>query len=380
VTINKQSPWFLFLMAGVGICVYAIVIFVQPRETTERMILGRNDFMQFYAGGRLSGSPAIYSRDAVQQVMEDVVGVRSDSISHFSRLPFYSLFMRPLAMLPYRAAYYLFQSISILCFLLFLWMFIPGCRELAAYASLSIPFVANLQNGQDATLVLLAAGLSIFLFRKDKLFWAGFALSFCAIKFHLFTLVPVIILIQRRWLMLWGVLASGAILLALSFAGAGAHWPKAYIEAVGAGRMHPHPDYMPNLHTLSVLLNGAADFAVELILSIAVIGTVVYLASKAPEYELAFAFALVGGLLISFHSYPQDCVVLLLSLAILLGKPFSRRSRELTELAVSPIPYFCMLAGAPFNLVMPTILLAILGTAAYQAWRSSLVPQADHRR
>ena len=48
----------------------------------------------------------------------------------------------------------------------FLWMFVPGCRELAGFASLSIPLMANLQNGQDATICLMLAGLSLMLARK----------------------------------------------------------------------------------------------------------------------------------------------------------------------------------------------------------------------
>ncbi len=38
--INKQSPWFLVSLAITG-ALYLIVLLVQPRDTAERMILGR---------------------------------------------------------------------------------------------------------------------------------------------------------------------------------------------------------------------------------------------------------------------------------------------------------------------------------------------------
>jgi hypothetical protein len=367
VNISKQSTWFLVLMAAVGVCVFGIELFLQPREYTDRIVLGQNDFMQLYAGARLMGSSAMYSTSANERIQREAVGVRSDSMLHHSRLPFYSCFLRPLAFLPYRTAYYIFQAISVVCFLLFLGMFVPGCRELAAFASLSIPFFANLQNGQDTTIVLMFAGLSIFLARKNLEFWSGFALSFCAIKFHLFALIPLIVLIQRRWRIFFGALSSGSILIGLSFLCGGADWPQAYIAAMGDSKLHPHPDYMPNLHTISAVLSGPAGLGLEATLSLVVVAAVVYLSLKVPDYELTFAFALIGSLLVSVHSYPQDCIVLLLPLAIILKKPFSKPAAQLTELVSSPIPYFFLLAGVPFNLAMPALLMGILTAAVRQA-------------
>ena len=55
--------------------------------------------------------------------------------------------------------------------------------------------------------------------------------------------------------------------------------------------------------------------------------------------------------------------------------PFlSKAARELTELAASPVPYFCMLAGVPFNIVMPCLLMAILGAAAWRELKFTLAP------
>jgi len=371
--LDKQSPGFLWILAITGICVYSIVLLVQPRDMTERMLLGRNDFVQLYAGAKLAGTPELYSRAAVEQVQREAAGIQSEFI-YFLRLPAFAVLLRPLAFLPYRTAYFVFQAISLLCFFWFLWKFVPGCRELAAFASLSIPLYATLQNGQDTALILFFCALSIILVRRNREFWAGFVLSFCAIKFHLLLLVPIALVVQRRWRILSGGFAAALILLTISFVSDGLDWPQRYLAALNG--QNPHPEYMPNLHSLWILL-GRADFVVEGILSAGVTAAVAYLAWKVADYELVFAFALIGSLLVSVHSYTQDCLYLLLSLAIIMRKSFSKPARELTELAASPIPYFCLLAGAPFNIFMPGLLLCILGVAVVGAGHARRLGQTN---
>ena len=364
--LDKQSPWFLALLAAIGTLVYVAVLLNQPKEITDRIRLGRNDFIQLYAGAKLAGSPDLYARDAIGRIQREEAGMESGEI-YFLRLPAYACALRPLAWLPYLRAYWLFQGISLLCFLAFLWMFVPAARELAAFASLSIPLYATIQNGQDTALVLFFMGLSVVLARKKLDFWAGAVLSLCAIKFHLLMLIPLALVIQRRWWILRGGIAGSGCLLILSFASAGLDWPRRYLAALNG--QNPHPEYMPNLHTLSALL-GRSDLAVESVLSLGVTLAVAYLAWRLPDYELAFAFAVVGSLLVSVHSYTQDCLILLLPVAILLAKPFSKRVRALAELTASPIPYFFVLAGTPMNLAMPSLLLSILAAAIVTVWQS----------
>ena len=377
--INKQSPWFLVFLAITGVTVYLIVLLVQPRDITERLILGRNDFMQLYAGGRLAGTSDLYSTSAMYTIQREVVGVRSDTMAHHSRLPFYACLLHPLALLPYRAAYYTFQAFSLLCFFVFLWLFVPESRALAAFASLSIPLFASLQNGQDSTVVLMLAAVSVILVRQHRDFLAGMVLTLCTIKFNLFVLIPLMLIAQRRWRVLQGGLAGGAILLAVSFACGGVAWPRAYAQAIGDPIMHLNPDFMPNIHGLASML-GRAGPIVELALSLVVATAVFYLARKTPDYELAFGFAIVGSLLDSRHSGTHDCIVLLLPLAILLAKPFSKRVRELTEMAASPIPYFFLLAGAPLSAAMPCLLMAILAAALFAVRRAAESSAADSWR
>jgi hypothetical protein len=362
ITQNKlnEKPLWLFLI--IGLCVYGAVLYFQPWENIERILLGRNDFIQLYAGAKLVGTLNLYNGAALEQIQIEEAGMQSENI-HYTRLPFYAFLLQPLTWLPYRAAYTLFQTINLLCFFWFLWQFIPASRELAAFASISLPLYAMLENGQDVGLLLFLASSSVVLARRNLDFCAGLVLSLCAIKPHLFVLMPVVMILQRRWLILFGNAVGGVALLAVSFAVGGWNWPYAYwLNLAGQTK---NLDYMSNIHTVSAQLgSGPLDFAVEIFLSACVVVITVFLALKIADYELAFTFGLIGSMLISFHSYTQDCLLLLLPLAIVLSRPVAKSVRSLTELVASPIANALMLVGTPFNIVMPCLLGGILVLSA----------------
>ena len=109
----------LWLFTLTGLCAYGITLWVQPREFTRRILVGQNDFMQLYIGARLSGSEAIYSRPDNEKLQIEFGGFQSDSI-RYSRPPFYAVLLRPLILLPYTSAYWTFQTVSVIAFVLFL--------------------------------------------------------------------------------------------------------------------------------------------------------------------------------------------------------------------------------------------------------------------
>src|SRR5262245_61281018 len=153
---NRTARPALWLFLVVGVFAYGIVFWLQPSELTSRVINGQNDFVQLYAAARLAGSSNLYNGAALEQIQQEVANLKSEAI-HYVRLPFYALFLRPLAWMPYRAAYASFQLINLLCFAWFLRQFVPGCPEIAAYASLSFPLYAMFLNGQDTGIVLALA-------------------------------------------------------------------------------------------------------------------------------------------------------------------------------------------------------------------------------
>ena len=329
----------------------------------DRFFPGQNDFLQLYAGAKLSGTPDLYSPAAARLIHQKSVGVELIGV-YYSRPPFYADLLRPLGWLHYRAAYWTFEGISFAAFALFLILFVPQCKELILFSSLCFPLLSDFLNGQDVTLVLLLAAGSILAIRREHDFVAGLLLSLCAIKGHLFVLTPLVFLIHRRWLVLAGGAAGGALLTAMSFLTDGRDWPRRYLTLLSNPELHPSPATMPNLRGLVFGVTGADHPAIYWTLTILILAVVIWLAWKMADLEMAFAMSIIAGLLVGYHAYLQDAVLLLLPFAIVIAKSKVVSLRVLIALAILPPIYICLMMGRPWNVAVPLTLMAVLGAAA----------------
>ena len=105
---------------------------------------------------------------------------------------------------------------------------------------------------------------------------------------------------------------------------------------------------------------------------------VAYLAWREPDFEVAFGWALLGGLLVSFHAYLQDCVILLSVLVAVLSKGTIPAVRHLMTIATLPPVHLMLLAGAPYSAACPILMLLILVVAFGYAIRSQTKSAARH--
>lgn len=327
----------------------------------SQAIHARNDFPTFYAGAKLAGTPELYSRASNVVLIEKLVG--EDLGMMYIRPPFYAAILKPLAWLPFLGAYALFTAVSLASYLWFVARFTRECPALPFLSAISIPFLADLTAGQDAAFMLAILGAAILLARKEEDFSAGLVLSLCAIKFHLFLFLPVLLLIKRRWRMMGGGAAGGAALVAL---GTIVNGPGAWIAWVKVLRdpwINPDPGGMPNLHGLVAALEINPRW--EAILIGAVCLLFLWMTLHIGNFELLFAASLVCGLLISFHSTIVDDLVLFPVLTLVLGSSSLVPLRAAAGLILTPIPYFLVLAGAPYSAVFPVSLILMLGGMAY---------------
>lgn len=363
----KKFDWIQWISAAVGL---TLLIFLGLLQR-DRFFPGQNDFLQLYAGAKLSGTPDLYSPVAARRIHRESAGVELVGV-YYSRPPFYAAMLRPLAMLPYRAAYWTFEGLSFLAFAVFLILFVPQCKELVLFSSLCFPLLSNFLNGQDVTLVLLLAAGSILAIRGGHGFLGGLLLSLCAIKGHLFVLTPLVFLIHRRWTVLAGGAAGGVVLTAISFLTDGWDWPRRYLALLANPELHPNPSSMPNLRGLVFGISGAEHPAVYWLLTILVVAAVVWLAWKMQDLEMAFAMSLVAGLLVGYHAYLQDAVLLLLPFAIVIAKSNAKPLRVLMALAILPPIYICLMLGRPYNIAVPLMLIAVLVAALHNVQLSKL--------
>jgi hypothetical protein len=333
------------------------------RAEAPRIFGGVNDFMSFYTGARLSGTPGQFSADAY--LREQVRATRWSSPSQiFIRLPVFAMLLRPLGSLSYLRAYYLWQTLSVAAFVAFLIVWPFRDRALLIFAACwSLPFFACLAEGQDVAFALLFLTIAWRL-APSRPFAAGAVLALCLLKFHLFLLVPVFLISQRRWRMLAAASLTTGAILAACFAAAGANWIPEYARFVIEGQPSANTRIMPNLHGL---VDGLPHgFAWETGGAVLVAIAVGWIARRA-SFSVGLSAALVGSLLISHHAWVADVLLLLPALLTLATEVPHVPVRELCVFLLSPLPFLVrplVPLSAPVPLLLAALLIALTASLA----------------
>lgn len=334
-------------------------LFLLAYPSRERALHGANDFVSFYAGAKLAGTPDLYSRPANLALIQSILGFRMEGTTYI-RAPFYAVLLKPLAALPYRTAWAIFFTFLLGSILWFVLRFSKECPALPTFAALSVPLLTPLLNGQDTPFLLVMIGAAILLLRRERDFEAGLVLSLCALKPHLFIYLALLLLIRKRWGAILGGIA-GASALGLLGLGAGIAANRSWINALRDPWISPDPQNLPNLHGLILTLHG--NGWIEAITAVIFALIYVFCALKCDNFELLFAMALVCGLLTSFHSGPADDVLLLPVFVLTVAASTNTAVRSITALILTPVPFLMGLAGSPYSAALP-VLLAIWFVAA----------------
>jgi hypothetical protein len=341
-----------------------------------RMMRAENDFVHWYVGGALFGTPDLHLEAPNHALQTKLIGGVLDH-SYFIRPTFYGLLLKPLTWMPYLTSYVVFQIFSVFgCLLYFLRTFGRQWKDIWVYAAMSIPLISNIVNGQDVTLLLGICTLSLVLSRKGYDFWAGMVFTLCAIKFHLFIFTPIAMLAQRRFKMFGGGVAGAATLFLLGLTGGG--WPVflSLVALLSKPENHPYPELMPNLRGMVQALTGGPNPTIALTLALAVAATVVFLMFKAGTYEKAFAYAIMGGLLVNYHAYIQDPMLLLMVAAILFDGTESAEFRLTLQFALFPVAYVLLMWAPPYSAAYAIIVLSALGFAVRDRLRQPVLKTA----
>jgi Glycosyltransferase family 87 len=358
---QPYSRWLLGLVAVIGLAARLWTLaHLEPGS-----ICG-NDFPPLYAGGKLAGTPDLYSPAVNQRVMQTAAGCTSQAGLCFMRPPFVAALMWPFARLPLRDAMLAWGIVSLLALAGFLWLWPAPKLAAIALVCWSLPVGAAFTQSQDSLILLLWIALAATLLTHGRDFAAGLILALCAAKFHLFFLLPVLIAARRLWRTAWGSVAGGCVLAALSFAVGGLHWPSQFLTVALDSRINPHPWLMPNLRGMLYGVPGAGVW--EAVLSVLTAVLVWYIARGDVGIHAALAAALAGSLLTSHHAYLPDAS-LMLPAALTLG--FAAQTRWLRMLAILtmlPILYFTQAVPA-LTAVPPAAVLLLLMGLAYEVRR-----------
>jgi hypothetical protein len=331
----RLPPFALALACLAGIACNALILGPGLIHTVR----GQNDFLGLYPGGRLAGGSGVYDPVQSAAVQRQAVGYSNPRLL-FCRPPYYAALMWPLARLPYFPAYLLFETLMLAAAAAFVRMWpATGWRTTLAATCWSLPLAAAFAIAQDVAALLAAIAGALLLLKRRRDFAAGLIFSLCAIKLHLFLLVPVWILARRLWRFAGGLAVGGAALAVLSLAAAGPGGFRAFVRTASSSIVNPGLEVMPNLNGL---FHG--NGGLELVAALAV-AALVYQAAHRGSQSWALAATLVGGLLTSHHAYVADCALLLPALLVMASETDRDWQWYLALFLMAPVVYIGVYAG-----------------------------------
>ena len=320
----------------------------------------QNDFMPLYVAASLAGSGELYDPAPYEAFETERFGFTTQI--HYNRLPFYAALLRPLAAFDYWTAYSIFTLTRFVALVGFLALWtIPRRSTAILWACWSFPLFGMFFGGQDVVIPLLGMALAIHLHERGRGFAAGLAMTLFAVKFHLFVLAPLALLRRDRREALYGFSIGVAALLGANAWVGGWDWPVKFLDAALLDTHEVQADTMPNLHGLmqewpgAVWLEAAASIAVVAVTSLAV---------RKESFAAALAFCVWGSLLISYHAYVADTLLLLPAALVLSANFESDWAKYGNLLLLTPPLSIALLSGRPASLAMQLMILAYFGAAA----------------
>lgn len=343
-------------LAGVGSLLF---VGLCAGPSIPQALRGHNDFVATYTGASLLYD-GLYSPERTVEFQREQVGFSRDGLLCI-RPPFFALLFRPFSWMPYRVAYLAFQGLNLIALAWFIWMFRGEVRGLLVIALLFLPVAGAFLQGQDIVLVMSAAAGAVLLRRAGRPFLAGLVFSLCAVKIHLFLLVPVALVFRKEWRMLTGGAVGVVSLTALSFAVVGHNWLPEYFLILKNPQIHTSNSALTNLRGLVLSVTGQEGVVPLIVCSLMVAGVAVYGMWRSRDLEVSLALALLSGVVTAYHTFIYDLTLFLL-VAVLLA----RHIRNHVGFAVLPGLYLFVFLPPPYRAALPAVLVMMVG--AVMTW------------
>ena len=330
----------LALIYLVGVVGVYLTVFWNARRL---IAAGLPDFAIYYCAGtvvRQGLGHQLYdpaARFEVQQQFATAVPLFRGPLP-WTHPPFEALFFIPFSYLSYLTAYVLWNLLNLVLVGATLWLlrdYLPRLRTRAPalwlLAIAFFPVFFNLLEGQDGIVLLFLYALVFRFLCNKRDAAAGAFLALGLFKFHLVLPFVLLLLLQKRWRMLYGFLPACLLTVLASITIAGVRalsaYPRyvLYWEDVLAGKDRV-PAGMPNLRGLVYVFlpNGRYAGPVVLLVSLALMFFVARRcrSARSDAFDLNFSLALVATLLVSYHVVSYDLSVLLIPVFLLANYLF----------------------------------------------------------
>jgi hypothetical protein len=313
-----------------------------------------NDFRSFYRGAselRAHRLGDLYSEERLS---------KQPLVLPFIRPPVDALFLMPFTLLPFRAAWCVWLGLQSALFLGFLWA-AQGRVPKAGWACLFPPALVGIGHGQDCALFLAIPVFGYLLLRRGKELTGGAVLGLGLLKFHLFLLWPLALVLRKQWRALGGFCAAGLALAVASVAAAGPSGMKEYFALLMDPRLaDATPGVAREVGVGGLLANfSVTSWQVQAAIGLAIAGIALYAARRGGPERL-FIILPAASLAVPPHALYYDPTMLLVSLWLVHRTLSNAWLRSVALVLATPLVFLGPTFSKPWSAVSSLGLLAFL--------------------
>lgn len=328
----------------------------------QNVVSGYGDFVIFYSGAQIVNAghgEELYDLSLQAKLQEQFkVEIRKGPLP-YNHLPYELLLFLPLAKLPYPYAYGVWTLVNFILLVGVFKLLLPfvdsGHKILVGALLIAFyPTTVTLLNGQDSILsvFLMAAAFARLKRKRDAA--AGVVLALGLYKPQLVLPIAAFLLLKRRWRAVFGFGITASVLAVISLAIVGwggvinyfnlLAWMDRTHYAIALGKMANLRGVVATL----IRLNPSSQISnlIVLMISVCLFAWSVYLwkgewEPTKPRFDLAFSHMTVVSLLLSYHLYVYDLILLVIPLVLVAN--------------------YVLLEKAQSALVLPAFLVLLLG-------------------
>jgi len=350
----------------------------KPVADETNFAIGR-DFLNTWMGGRsmFSGGPAAwFDVRTYAAALRDMLGPTYPE-TYWSYPPHIVLFVWPLGLMPYLPAYIAWCAIGIGLYLFVCSSAIP--RERLLFLALAPGVAVCVFFGQNGfyTAALLIGGL-LSLDRRPVL--AGVLFGVLTLKPQLGLLLPIILLLERRWLTIASAAATVALLFVVTAMLFGwdvwiQYWHKIvpqqlWLTENAGGLMFSLVSSLFFAARLIHLPLGVA-WAIQYAGSAFAVAAVVWTYWQRRDQNLSLALFVTATFLVTPYILNYDMVMFGFVVALLRDRPDNTMRDHWLLLAVWTLPVTMMFAGAIWIPLAPIVLIT------FACWLLRRLAQSD---
>jgi alpha-1,2-mannosyltransferase len=346
---------------------------MRPWVDSTHFVLGR-DFLNFWMGGRsvfADGPAAWFDLRAYNAALQQVLG--TEYPAHFwSYPPHVLLFIWPFGLMPYLPAYITWCVTGIALYLLACLQAIP--RQHLLFLAVAPGVAVCVFFGQNGfyTSALLIGGL-LCLDRRPVL--AGVLFGILTVKPQIGLLLPVLLLLERRWVTIASAVITTAVLIAATTALFGADvWIEFWRKVIPQQQwLTAHGDGLLFAMVSSVYYGGrllylpeSVCWAMQAVVSALALAAVVWTYWKRRDPALSLALFVTATFLATPYILNYDMVVFGFVVALLRERADNTKTDHRLLIALWTLPVTMMLAAVVKFPLAPIVLIAF---AARLVWR-----------